>query len=682
MKGVIEMSEKYKNLFSPIKIGKCELKNRIALMPMGVFSQRMMNPDGSYTKDGADYYIERAKGGAGLIITGLVPMVSWLGLAHIGASPETYIKNQKYLVDGIHEYGAKVFIQITAISGRASVHPGDPAPSALPMVWDPTKKSREMSIKEIHQYVEAFAEGAAIAQAAGIDGVEIHAVHEGYLIDQFTISSMNHRSDEYGGSLENRLRFPSEIVQAIKAKCGKDFPVSLRYSVRSYIKAFNRGALPGETFKEFGRDLEESRLVAKMLEEAGYDMLNCDNGSYDSWYWSHPPLYMPKACNLEDVAEIKKVVNIPVICAGKFEDPVLAEKAIAEEKIDMMGMGRPLLADPYLPEKFKTGREDDIRPCIGCHVGCLSRIFTAPFLDISCALNPACGREKSYELKPAETKKRIAIVGGGIAGMEAARVCAIRGHQVELFEKTDELGGVFIAAAAFDFKESDKDLLLWYRKQIKDLDITVKLKTEFTEADKADYDEIFVATGAKECKLDAPGFDQANVTYAIDTLLNQKIENKKVVIVGGGLTGCEIAYALALKGCEVTIIEKEDVILNVSGLNAANYNMLLDMMDYHNVTILKNTSISKYEDGKVYAEEKVKNYPNAAGRAATVALPGTCKRNHVIVADHVVVSIGYHSDQELYDKIKDDHTYLIGDAVCPENLLAAIWKAYEIAMVI
>ncbi|NTW71686.1 MAG: FAD-dependent oxidoreductase [Eubacteriaceae bacterium] len=674
------MSTKYENLFSPIKIGNCEVKNRIAMMPMGVFSERLMNRDGSYSKDGADYYIERAKGGTGLIITGLVPMVSWLGLPYIGKDPENYIKSQKYLVDGIHQYGAKVFLQITAISGRSSVHPGDPAPSALPMVWDPTKKTREMSVKEIHEYVNAFAEGAAIAQAAGADGVEIHAVHEGYLIDQFTMSAMNHRTDEYGGSLENRLRFPIEIVQAIKEKCGEGFPVSLRYSVRSYIKAFNRGALPGEEFKEFGRDLDESLIAAKMLEEAGYDMLNCDNGTYDSWYWPHPPVYMPKACNLDDVARIKEVVSIPVVCAGKFDDPVLAEEAISGGKIDMMGMGRPLLADPNMAEKFIKGQEEDIRPCIGCHMGCLSRIFTPPFKDISCALNPACGREVTYALTPAETKKKIAVVGGGIGGMEAARVCALRGHEVDLFEKTGELGGAFIAAAAFDFKEDDKRLLTWYRKQIADLKVNVRMNTEFSVTDKTGYDEIFVATGAKERKLSTPGFEQPNVTYAIDTLLNQHIEDKSVAIIGGGLTGFEIAYALCLKGCKVTIIEMTDVVMNVAGLNASNYNMLLDLMDYHNVTIMKNTMITKYEDGKIFAEEQVKNYPNSAGRAPSVTLPGTCVRNHQIPAEHVVVSVGYVSDQSLYEKIRDENVYLIGDAVKPENLMGAIWKAYETAM--
>lgn len=387
---------KYQHLFSPIKIGTVEVPNRIALLPMGVFSSRMMNNDGSYTKDGADYYIERAKGGTGLIITGLVPVPKGAGLPSIVNDVKSYTENMKYLADGVHKYGSKVFVMLTAMSGRASIHPTDPAPSSMPNVWDPSKNNPEMSIEDIHQYIEWFAQGAKAAKDAGIDGVEIHAVHEGYLLDQFTIAAWNKRNDEYGGSLENRLRFPCEIVKAIKKACGEDFPVSVRYSVVSKTKDFNRGALPGEEYQEFGRDYEESEKVAKMLEEAGYDMLDCDNGSYDAWYWPHPPVYMPKACNLEDVERVKQWVNIPVICGGRFDDPELAEKEIAAGKIDMMGMGRPLLADPDLANKFKEGREDDIRPCISCHFGCLAHIFqvdmkTMSSKDISCALNPRCG---------------------------------------------------------------------------------------------------------------------------------------------------------------------------------------------------------------------------------------------------------------------------------------------------
>ena len=270
-----------------------------------------MNPKtGAYTKDGADYYIERAKGGTGLIITGLAPIIPMPFMNPVN-HPEEYIEQMKYLTEGIHKYGSKIFIQLTAMTGRAAHLENEiswkmlPAPAPIQNVWDPTIKNRGITKDEIHLYVKNFAQAAYEVQQAGGDGVEIHAVHEGYLLDQFAIGFYNKRDDEYGGSLENRLRFPKEIVEAIKEKCGKDFPVSLRFSVRSYVKDFNRGALPGEEYEEKGRNLEEAIEAVKLLESYGYDMLNCDNGSYDSWFWAHPPVYMPKACNLADVEKVK-----------------------------------------------------------------------------------------------------------------------------------------------------------------------------------------------------------------------------------------------------------------------------------------------------------------------------------------------------------------------------------------
>ena len=542
-----------------------------------------------------------------------------------------------------------------------------------------------MTKAEIEEYIQGFAIGAKAAKDAGIDGVEIHAVHEGYLLDQFTIRNYNHRQDEYGGSLENRLRFPCEIVKAIKKECGEDFPVSIRYSVKSYTKGFNRGAVPGETFDEFGRDYEESFQVAKMLEEAGYDMLDCDNGTYDAWYWPHPPVYMPKALNLDDVAELRKHVNIPVICGGRFDDPSLADEAIAQGRIDMMGMGRPLLADADRANKFKEGREDDIRPCISCHFGCLARIFqfdekTHATKDISCALNPRCGMENHYNITQAKTKKKIAVVGGGIAGMEAARVAALRGHFVDLYEKTDQLGGVFIAASAFEFKEDDRKLLQWYRKQIKDTGVHVLFHTEFKPEDRANYDEVFVATGAHERKLDTPGFDSPHVRYAIDALTHQNIKNQNVVIIGGGLTGCELAYDLARRNKKVTIVEALPEILNVEGLSAANYNCLKELLRFYHVDVLKYSTVKKYENGKAFVKTTSLNVPNINDRAMVMSLQGVHKTIQEIPADTIIVSVGYRADQDLYEQIKDEHVHLLGDAVHPGNLMSAIWGAYTTAL--
>ena len=680
------MPAKFTHLFSPVKIGNVEVPNRIAMMPMGVFSPRMMNvKTGAYTKDGADYYIARAKGGTGLIVTGLVPIIPMPALNPVNY-PDEYISEMKYLMEGIHAQGSKIFVQLTAMTGRAAHLESEndwkllPAPAPIQNVWDPTVKNRGITKEEIKKYVENFATAAFLVKEAGGDGVEIHAVHEGYLLDQFAIGVYNKREDEYGGSLENRLRFPREIVEAIKEKCGKDFPVSVRYSVRSYVKDFNRGALPGEEFEEMGRGLEEGIAAAKLLEEYGYDMLNCDNGSYDSWFWPHPPVYMPKACNLKDVAAVKKAVSIPVVCAGRFDDPELADKAIGEGQIDMMGMGRPLLADPDLGNKFREGRLADIRPCIACHQGCLGRIFQGK--DISCAVNPACGREESYAIAPAGTKKKILVAGGGLGGMEAARVCALRGHSVDLYEKSEQLGGVFIAAAAPDFKGEDRQLLEWYRKQMADLSVNVHLGAEATEETVQGYDEIFVATGAHERRLNTPGFDSPNVTYAVDTLLHTKIQEENVLVIGGGLTGCEIAYLLAKGGKKVTIVEQAETILNAFGLSAANYNMLMELLDYYKVRVIKNAVAEKYENGIVTVVETEKNYPNAANRAKRMFALGAqgMKVRHEIPAGHVVVSIGYVPETSLYEKIKGEHVYLVGDAKEPTNIMDAIWAAYETAM--
>lgn len=322
----------------------------------------------------------------------------------------------------------------------------------------------------------------------------------------------------------------------------------------------------------------------------------------------------------------------------------------------------------------------DVRPCIACHQGCLGRIFQGK--DISCAVNPACGREKSYALTPAEVKKKVLVVGGGLGGMEAARVCSLRGHEVDLYERSDRLGGVFVAASAPDFKGEDRQLLAWYEKQMKDLGVRVHLNTEATEETVRGYDEVFVATGAKERRLDTPGFDAPNVTYAVDTLLREKIEGEHVLVVGGGLTGCEIAYMLGKEGKKVTLVEMTETILNAFGLSAANYNMLMELLDYYQVKVMKNAVVESYENGTAVVVETEKNYPNAANRAKRMfALgPQGMQVRHEIPADHVVVSVGYIPENSLYEKIKGDHVHLVGDAKQPTNIMDAIWEAYETAM--
>lgn len=660
---------KYDTLFQPMKIGNLTLKNKIAMAPMGSHAK---NTDGSFNEDGVAYYVERAKGGVGLIVTTGITVQNKFDVmrATLATAGDSYIESSRKLTDAVHGYGTKIFLQLAAGAGRNRKKgfflDDDPVSSSEnPNVWDPTLIHRALTTEEVRFLIRSYADGAAIAKAAGFDGVEVHALHEGYLMDQFATACTNRRTDEYGGSLENRLRFATDTVKAIKEKCGEDYPVMIRYSVRTYRKGFgiDQGALPGEDFVEFGRDLEEGIQVAKLLEEAGYDGLDADNGSYESWYFAHPPVYMPKACNLEDAVAVKKAINIPVIVAGKMDDPDISAKAVEEGKVDAISIGRALLADPQWPNKVHDDEEEEIRPCIGCHAGCLERFFSGKYT--SCALNPQTGCEGKYVITRAEKKKKVLVIGGGVGGMEAARVCALRGHDVELYEKTGELGGVFIAAASMDFKDDDKKLIRWYRRQMEKTGVKVHLNIPVT-ADmirEIGPDEIFVATGSSARKLKVEGADSDKVITAVEALRRWKPIGQKIVVIGGGLTGIEIAYSLTKdQGKQVEVIEMLPEILTVKGLNAANKSMLLNLIKMYEIPVHTSANVNKITsegveytlDGKVYTA----------------------------LADTVIASIGYISDNSLYNEIVDSGvpTHLIGDAHQVSNLMGAIWDAFEIAL--
>ena len=525
--------------------------------------------------------------------------------------------------------------------------------------------SRALTVEEIREMVVGFARTAKMCQEAGVDGVEIHAVHEGYLLDQFTLPYTNHRTDQYGGSFENRYRFPVEIVKAIKKLCGEDYPVSLRYSVVSYTKGFREGALPGETYTEVGRDMEESERAAKYLQDAGYDMLNCDNGTYDAWYWSHPPMYMPQNCNLADVAHIKQYVDIPVVAAGRM-DPYTGAKAIAEGKIDGVGVARQFLADTEWVTKLKEGREEDIRPCICCHNGCFTMAHYEGVANdqnpldamhmARCAINPETMQSKKYKIVPARKKKHIAVVGGGIGGMEVARVCAMRGHQVTIYEKSDRLGGVFIAAAAPSFKEKDRELIDWYRREMVKHHIEVKLNAAVKDPAELDADEVVIATGAKPRRMSQlPGAEHS--IEACEYLLHQKEVGDQVVIVGGGLTGCEIAYDLYLQGKHPTIVEMKNDLIAVPGVCLANSSYLRDFFKLHKVPVYLETSVSAITENGVEVKRK-------DGSTLQIA------------CDSVILSVGYLPDPLAGSKKMP----LVGDCKKVGNLRTVIWGAWDVAM--
>lgn len=688
------MDSKYESLFTPWKIKNCEIKNRIVMTSMGGTSIFGWMEPNHFDKEAANFLLERAKNNVGLILPGIAPIRDIL-LGKWLYQGKGKFKKLKEFMDEFHKTGAKMFVQLTAGFGRSlaindimvkalhnkalatvlkpalDVSYLTASASATPNRWQESCISRPLTQKEIHEMVEAFAKTAKLCMDAGVDGVEIHAVHEGYLLDQFTMKYTNQRTDEYGGSFENRYRFPVEIVKAIKKACGDDFPVSLRYSVVSKTKGFGKGALPGEDYVEVGRDMEESERAAKYLQDTGYDMLNCDNGTYDAWYWAHPGPYMPQNCNLEDVAHIKKFVDIPVVCAGRMEPDVGAE-AIAEGKIDGLGVARQFLTDPAWVTKLMNDDIASIHPCICCHNACFDMASykgddgqlvgnDQTLADNAgmarCALNPQTMQSKKYKIVKAARPKKIAVIGGGIGGMEVARVATLRGHKVTIYEKSNVLGGVFIAAAAPSFKEKDRDLIKWYEKEIKDLNIEVKFNTEVKPEDiaKLGADEVVVATGSKARKLRVPGAEKG--IEACEYLLGTKEVGNKVIVIGGGLSGCEIALDLYNKGKTPVIVEMKNDLVAMRGVCLANTSYLRDFFALNKVDVRLNTGLVEITDKGV----KVKDLKTG--------------KESEISGDSVIMSVGYIPTPVAKDGVK-----LVGDCNGIGNLRTVIWRAWDVAM--
>lgn len=659
---------KYSKLFSPIKIGSITIKNRFAMAPMGPLG--LADANGGWNQRGIDYYVERAKGGTGLIITGVtffdqvVEKQDPSTVPNPLYKPVNFVKTSREMTERIHAYGSKIFLQLSGGFGRVTIptNVGDIppiAPSAIPHRWL-DKTCRAITVDEIHAIVKQFGEAAFHAKRAGFDGVQIHAVHEGYLIDQFAISMFNQRTDEYGGSLENRLRFAKEIVEEIKKTCGDDFPVTLRFSVKSMIKDWRVGALPGEDFEEKGRDTEEGLKAAKLLESYGYDALDTDVGTYDAWWWNHPPMYQKKGLYREYCKMVKEVVDIPVFCAGRMDNPDMALEAIENGECDLIDLGRPLLADPDYCNKLRCGKITQIRPCISCHEGCMGRV--ASYSLLNCAVNPQAARERVNAYEPILKKKKVLIVGGGVAGCEAARVLAIRGHQPVVYEKGSRLGGNLIPGGAPDFKEDDIALADWYTNELNRLGVHVHLNTELNEEEiKAmDYDTVILATGSKP-KVFSLGDDSHTYT-AEQVLLKQKDAGKKTVVVGGGLVGCETALWLAQNGIHVTIVEALDKVMAVNGpLCAANKEMLEALLPFNGVEIITGAKVTEFANGEVKVDTK--------------------EGSKTIMSDSVILSVGYKEENTLYNNLQFDipDLYLLGDAKKVSNIMYAIWDAFEVA---
>ena len=681
------MDQRLNPLFTPWKIGNCEIKNRFVLTSMGGTDLFGWMEKNHFDKDGAHFILEVAKNGAGLVMPGCQPVYNPMFGQWLHKNKKMFADLKKWMPE-FHKTGAKLFVQLTAGFGRSftisqmmetlytnkflrvvskpfmNLDKITATASPSPNRWSDKVPSREMTVEEIHQLIDAFAQSAKLLKDAGVDGVEVHAVHEGYLLDQFTLLYVNKRTDEYGGSFENRYRFAVEIVQAIKKACGKDFPVSLRYSVISKTKGFRQGALPGEDYVEAGRDMAESERAAKYLQDAGYDCLNCDNGTYDAWYWAHPPIYMPENCNLADVEHIKQFVDIPVICAGRL-DPRTAADSVAAGRLDGAGFARAFLADQQWIVKLQEDREDDIRPCILCHNGCFNMCHykgvpndqeLSDSLHLArCAVNAETMQWNKHYIRKTDKPKTVHIIGGGIGGMETARVLKLRGHNPVIHEKTGELGGAFIAASAESYKGKLRDLLAWYRRQMTQLGIEVHLNDEVKDLAAFKDAPVIVATGATPRLLRrVPGYEKM---IEACQYLRGTATGETVAVIGGGLTGSEIAYELALQGKKPVIVEMKDDLVSQKGVCLANSSYLREWFALHKVPVYLETTLKEVRDGSILCTAK---------DGSEIEIP----------CDSVISCAGYIS-APLPEAGK---AQLVGDCRQVGNLRSVVWGAYEAAM--
>jgi len=659
-------------LFESGMIGNLTIKNRIVMDALNV---QLATPveDAALTQRGIDFYVARAKGGAGLIKTTFMRPNHKLEFS-IGEpviNSERCVSWLNDLAEAVHDHGAKVCVQITPGLGRIPTpksrlpHGGLVGPSPLPSFRDPEGQlprlgpgrypargerhllTRELTVGEIEGLVKDFELSAKIIRLADIDAIEIHS-HQGYLLDEFMSALWNKRTDKYGGDLEGRLRLSLELVEAIKRGAGPDFPVLFKYPLTHYL--------------EGGREIEEGLEIARRLEAAGVHALSINGGCYETYNRAQPPTTQPRGCWVELAEMTKKVVKIPVIVSGKLGYPDLAEKVLQEEKADFIALGRYLLADPEWSNKVKEGRAEDIIPCLGCHEGCIARV--RKFQRIGCAVNPAAGVEKDLMILPAIKKKSVLVIGGGPGGMEAARVSALRGHKVTLWEKQNRLGGNLIPAAIPDFKDDYKLLIDYLSTQIKKLGISVEFEKMATPGliEKFNPDILFIATGATHLIPDIEGIEswtgKGRVITAVEALLGEREIGKSVVVAGAGLIGCETALYLAKKGKKVTIAGGRRLAHDMVWGNALD---LIKLLDDHDVKIFNNQRIVRITER------------------------GVDSADQHFDADTLVLAVGMKSNSEIPLETlarRIPEVYTIGDCVRPRHVMSAIWEGYRTAYLI
>ena len=632
------------HLFRPISVRGLTLKNRIVMPPMGT---RYPTYGGAVTSKLIDYYVERAKGGVGLIIVQftVVTPEGVSSLYPLGIWDDTFVPGLRALAEAVRTAGAKVAIQLAHAGGAASSAMSRRpvvGPSAVPALG--REVPRELSREGIAQLIDAFGAAARRAVRAGFDVVELHMAH-GYLLNQFLSPLFNRRTDSYGGTLEGRARFPLEVLRQTRQAVGDGMPVFCRLNAEDGV--------------EGGLTLAEAQVVATLLERDGADVLDVTAGIGESFEMSAPPMTIPPGSLVSYAAAIKTVVKVPVVAVGRLHDPVLAEQVLAEGKADLIAVGRGLIADPEWPRKAAEGRYGDICPCIACNQPeCHGRIFQQ--VELGCTVNAAVGREARYAVKPAARSRRVLIVGGGAAGLETARVAALRGHAVTLCEQMESLGGQLWLAAAPPHKGDIEKLIRYLSGQVQRLGVAVRLSCPVTPRLVAELapEAIVLATGAEPLILPLPGAADLAVT-AWDVLRGRVEIGDRVVVVGGGVVGCETAEYLAAKGRQVTILElRGDV---APELVPWTRRMLLERLIASHVEILLQAQVKAIQPSRVLYDRK-----GVTGEIAPV--------------DTVVLACGARSRRDLVEQLQTSGVplYVVGDASQPANIAEAIRSGFEL----
>lgn len=590
------MSNKYSRLFERTYIGKMAVKNRFVMAPMGAgtdknatVDEKLTNYSGLILDWGTAYYEERAKGGTGMLIVGFQPVSNktdpWMYNMY-GLDTSLQSISWSSLCERTKAYGTKMCVQLSPGFGRCSqVIEGaqNVSPSVNSNFFKPDTETREITVEEIHAVTAAFQRAAFRAKQSGFDCIEVHA-HAGYLLDQFMTPLWNRRTDSYGGSFEKRMQFPTELYNAAREAVGPDFPIIFRFAMDHMF--------PG------GRTIEESLQIIKYLDELGVDGFDLDMGSYETYDWLFPTPVMGDAPMLKYVARAREVTKKPIMNSGNFT-PEAAVKAVEDGLIDFVMLGRGLIADPYYPQKLMEDRREDIRPCIRCSEYCLAKRNIKP---LSCSVNAQCLQEREVPLRKTDSPKNVVVIGGGPGGMEAARVAAVQGNKVVLYEKNDKLGGQLLAAGAPEFKGQIRAFVKYEETQLEKLGVKVVTNVQITgDSDELkSADNIIVAVGASAIKPPIPGSDRANVMDVIDFHLGKGEAGQKVVVAGGGASGCDCAMELAQQGKEVTIVEMVDMLHPKA--NMADRCTIDRYMKDLNVDVKVKTKVLEFTEGGIKVE--------------------------------------------------------------------------------